>query len=406
MPFEFRAVTGVDGYDVKPQDCPASWSDEVKQSYCDGYNAAFKKAIDARLKGNVAIAKGITGGIMAIHEILARPDQSGSDQPPSKEVDTDLDNDGDLSAGDARAAKLAAEKRDDDSIEDFLSEINGALAAQFPQSTDGNSTNAVPATSSGSKYWLCETFEDHVIVATSWPGETQYFAIPYSEDNDENIVFGTPIPVEKTWIASDRCKAFVAEMRDEFDDTESEDEDLADTVLDPMHDMQFVGRPLEDAFGDEHVDGDCEIRECRCQNRFAPTGSAMRSALPAGVTYRFDETFTFEERSGMTRTKRVAGKDLSASSFAYVGDASKTETWKFPIFDASHVRNALARWGQAKGIPEGSKAGVLAKIHAAAKKFGITVSDERSAEQIKDAELRARIAEHMLHVGPDFVVTL
>lgn len=81
-------------------------------------------------------------------------------------------------------------------------------------------------------------------------------------------------------------------------------------------------------------------------------------------------------------TKRVAGEDLPSSAFAYVGNPTETATWKFPIHfstkdkSASHVRNALARFGQAKGIPESEKAAVLGKIKAAAKKYGVEVSDE------------------------------
>lgn len=82
------------------------------------------------------------------------------------------------------------------------------------------------------------------------------------------------------------------------------------------------------------------------------------------------------------KTKRVAGEDLTADCFAYVGDKSDTSTWKLPIkfsTDAktkSHVRNALARFNQTKGIPDDEKAKVKAKIVAAAKKHGIEVSDE------------------------------
>src|SRR5579864_3892290 len=83
-----------------------------------------------------------------------------------------------------------------------------------------------------------------------------------------------------------------------------------------------------------------------------------------------------------SKTKRVAGEDLTADCFAYVGDKEDTSTWKLPIkfsTDAkskSHVRNALARFNQTKGIPDGEKAKVKAKIVAAAKKHGIEVSDE------------------------------
>lgn len=71
------------------------------------------------------------------------------------------------------------------------------------------------------------------------------------------------------------------------------------------------------------------------------------------------------------KTKRVGGKDLPASSFAYVGDPERTETWKLPIHDAPHVRNALARLNQTEGIPSDKMAGVKKKIMRAAKRYGI-----------------------------------
>jgi HK97 family phage prohead protease len=74
--------------------------------------------------------------------------------------------------------------------------------------------------------------------------------------------------------------------------------------------------------------------------------------------------------------------DLPDSAFAYIEPGgTKDEQGKtvprskrhFPIHDAAHVRNALARAPQS---PFGAKA--MPKIRAAAKKFGVHVSDERS----------------------------
>lgn len=76
-----------------------------------------------------------------------------------------------------------------------------------------------------------------------------------------------------------------------------------------------------------------------------------------------------------TKTKRKGGKDLHAADFAYVGDPQDPSTWKLPIHDAAHARNALARFDQTDGIPSDEKAAVLAKIKRAAKKFGVDVSD-------------------------------
>lgn len=107
------------------------------------------------------------------------------------------------------------------------------------------------------------------------------------------------------------------------------------------------------------------------------------------------------------KTKRVAGEDLTADCFAYVGDPEKTDTWKLPIKFSDeektkrHIRNALARFDQTKGIPADEKDKVKAKIHAAAKEHGIDVEEEgQKATRILAAAktalktiLRERIAE-------------
>ena len=98
------------------------------------------------------------------------------------------------------------------------------------------------------------------------------------------------------------------------------------------------------------------------------------------------EIVTFEEDADPSllkaQTKSVGGVEHPASAFAYVGDQDDVSTWKYPIFDASHARNALARWGQEKDIPAAEKPKVFARIKAAAKKHGVDVS-EKSEKVIK-----------------------
>lgn len=118
--------------------------------------------------------------------------------------------------------------------------------------------------------------------------------------------------------------------------------------------------------------------------------------------YGPQETWSREEieiKTGLksAKTKRVDGVDLTADCFAYVGDKEDTSTWKLPIKfpgdeekTKSHIRNALARFSQTQGIPEAERAGVLAKIHAAAKKHGIDVTDKAVAEY--EAKLGAMIS--------------
>ena len=93
------------------------------------------------------------------------------------------------------------------------------------------------------------------------------------------------------------------------------------------------------------------------------------------------------------KTKRVAGKDLGPESFAYVGDRERTETWKLPIHDASHVRNALARFNQTEGIPEEAKGKVEAKIRRAAKRFGV------DAASLKKSATAGELSPGAMQIG-------
>ena len=107
------------------------------------------------------------------------------------------------------------------------------------------------------------------------------------------------------------------------------------------------------------------------------------------------------------KTKRVDGEDLASSAFAYVGDAEKTATWKLPIKFSSdektkrHIRNALARFDQTKGIPEAEKPKVKKRILAAAKKYGIDAAENNSAPDAEcvTAEERERLQALLDHAA-------
>lgn len=77
-----------------------------------------------------------------------------------------------------------------------------------------------------------------------------------------------------------------------------------------------------------------------------------------------------EELVAHAPTQSVDGEPHPASHFAYVPDPQQPSTWKLPIFDANHVRNALARLNQTQ-IPAAAMAGVKRKIRAAARRFGV-----------------------------------
>src|ERR1043166_2958780 len=84
----------------------------------------------------------------------------------------------------------------------------------------------------------------------------------------------------------------------------------------------------------------------------------------------------------MAQLTSASINNLPDSAFAYIesggskdssGRTTPRSLRHFPIHDAAHVRNALARAPQS---PFGAKA--MPKIKAAAKKFGVQVSDSDS----------------------------
>jgi len=64
------------------------------------------------------------------------------------------------------------------------------------------------------------------------------------------------------------------------------------------------------------------------------------------------------------KTKKIAGTDLNASSFAYVGDLEDPATWKLPLFIPGNagltrnmIKNAVERFATTK-IPDERRAEV------------------------------------------------
>ena len=52
------------------------------------------------------------------------------------------------------------------------------------------------------------------------------------------------------------------------------------------------------------------------------------------------------------------------------------EKRKEPLEDATHVRNAIARFNQVKGVTDEERKEAFANIKKAAKKFGVTVNEK------------------------------
>jgi len=77
---------------------------------------------------------------------------------------------------------------------------------------------------------------------------------------------------------------------------------------------------------------------------------------------------------------------MSVSEF-YAVPRDPPSASKLPIFDASHVRNALARFNQVEGLTPEEKATAKNKIFTAAKKFNITVIEPK--DKNKNSEVKS-----------------
>ncbi len=108
----------------------------------------------------------------------------------------------------------------------------------------------------------------------------------------------------------------------------------------------------------------------------------MRSAIIPDTTQR-----------AAAKTKKVAGEELTAGDFAYVGDPEETDTWKLPIkFDSDeetkkHIQLALDLFSDTEGIPADKKQEVYDKIVAAAKAHGIKTPAENGDKTKRTVEV-------------------
>ena len=71
--------------------------------------------------------------------------------------------------------------------------------------------------------------------------------------------------------------------------------------------------------------------------------------------------------------------DLADSKFAFPRQR------KEPLEDASHVRNAIARFDQVKGVSDDERDEAWKRIQAAAKKFDVDVSEDSWRELGKNS---------------------
>jgi hypothetical protein len=72
------------------------------------------------------------------------------------------------------------------------------------------------------------------------------------------------------------------------------------------------------------------------------------------------------------------------------GDFAFTKERKEPIHDAAHVRNAIARFDQVEGVSDAERDQAWRRITAAAKQFGVDVSEDNWRDLFKGGKARSQ----------------
>ncbi|HEY3739951.1 MAG TPA: DUF6582 domain-containing protein [Bryobacteraceae bacterium] len=76
----------------------------------------------------------------------------------------------------------------------------------------------------------------------------------------------------------------------------------------------------------------------------------------------------------MSKIKEATREHISDEDYAFPKER------KEPIHDAAHVRNAIARFNQVKGVSESERDAAWKRIKAAAKKHGVEVNEKDRSE--------------------------
>ncbi len=125
-----------------------------------------------------------------------------------------------------------------------------------------------------------------------------------------------------------------------------------------------------------------DLKDERKSGEIVDRGCVYRGSLiKAGI-----DPFEFAKWSAEaqhSKTKKVgSGQEVSRGKFLYT-PSSDPSSWKLPVPDASHVRNALARINQTQGIPSDAKPAILSKLRKLAKHHGVGVSSKPTGGQKK-----------------------
>jgi hypothetical protein len=78
----------------------------------------------------------------------------------------------------------------------------------------------------------------------------------------------------------------------------------------------------------------------------------------------------------MAKLAKPARDRISTTKFAF------PKQRKEPLENASHVRNAVARFNQVKGVTEVERRAAWKRIQSAAKRFGVEIQESATSQRL------------------------
>jgi hypothetical protein len=82
------------------------------------------------------------------------------------------------------------------------------------------------------------------------------------------------------------------------------------------------------------------------------------------------------KEENMAKLTKPARDRISTTKFAF------PKQRKEPLENASHVRNAVARFHQVKGVTEAERRAAWKRIQSAAKRFGVEIQESATSQRV------------------------
>lgn len=148
----------------------------------------------------------------------------------------------------------------------------------------------------------------------------------------------------------------------------------------------------------DHFDADAEQKETMvdAQDHIL---SRMPALAPLATTSALPASAPLAAADEAKKTKHVDGEDLTSTDFLIAPDPSDIKTWKLAWRFSSlektkfHLRNALSRFNQLKGVTDSDKASAWPKLVRLCKKYGVKVTEDGSKKSETCLRYRAFLAD-------------